>query len=167
MQRADSSTLQALLPLTPPPPAYTTPQGPGSPSFAAFQTNPPQFLHPLHLGRREGAEMASAGAESPSQQPFLASPRGILTPRLSRMSSFGATSPSEILKAGLIHSRNELVLLFSRWAGSIHAARGPMPRSGSDVGRGGAQRGGLGALLAPCLLAASSHGLPLPRCGVP
>jgi sucrose synthase len=30
------------------------------------------------------------------------------------MSSFGATTPSEILKAGLVHNRNELVLLFSR-----------------------------------------------------
>lgn len=57
----------------------------------------------------------SAGADSPSTQPFLASPRGILTPRtLTRSLSFAGGTPSEILKAGLVHSRNELVLLFSK-----------------------------------------------------
>ncbi|KAL4421973.1 hypothetical protein ABPG77_010996 [Micractinium sp. CCAP 211/92] len=57
----------------------------------------------------------SAGADSPSTQPFLASPRGTLTPRtLTRSLSFAGGTPSEILKAGLVHNRNELVLLFSK-----------------------------------------------------
>ncbi|PSC73946.1 sucrose synthase [Micractinium conductrix] len=57
----------------------------------------------------------SAGADSPSSQPFLASPRGVITPRtFTRSLSFAGGTPSEILKAGLVHSRNELVLLFSR-----------------------------------------------------
>lgn len=117
MQRADFPTLQALLPLSP------TAGG----SLAAFQSAPPQFLRPLHIGQ-PGNEM---GSDSPSVQPFLASPRGLLTPRgLSRMSSFGATTPVDIIKEGLVHNRNELVLLFSRCVGglraAIHSHGGPM-----------------------------------------
>jgi hypothetical protein len=59
--------------------------------------------------------MAATGADSPSQQPFLASPRGILTPRtLTRSLSFAGGTPSDIIKAGIQYNRNELVLLFSR-----------------------------------------------------
>jgi hypothetical protein len=54
-------------------------------------------------------------ADSPSVQPFLSSPRGVITPRtLTRSLSFSGGTPSDIIKAGLVHNRNELVLLFSR-----------------------------------------------------
>ncbi|KAL4859385.1 Sucrose synthase 3 [Chlorella vulgaris] len=51
-------------------------------------------------------------ADSPSVQPFLSSPRGVITPRtLTRSLSFSGGTPSDIIKAGLVHNRNELVLL--------------------------------------------------------
>ena len=59
--------------------------------------------------------MASYTGDSPSSQPFLASPRGTITPRtLTRSISFAGGTPTDILKSGLQHARNELVLLFSR-----------------------------------------------------
>ena len=84
-----------------------------------------------------------AGAESPSQQPFLASPRGVVTPRtLSRtISSFGGGTPCAIIESALVTNRNELVLLFSRWTGAGHIARQPAQGMARHVGR--AMQGGV------------------------
>lgn len=97
MQPLDQRTLESLLPLQPSQPCPIPP------------------LRHLHVEPIMAAS-GGAGADSPSQQPFLASPRGVLTPRtLSRtISSFAGGTPTSILEQGLVTNRNELVLLFSR-----------------------------------------------------
>ena len=57
-----------------------------------------------------------ATRESPTRQPFLGSPVG--TPRtLTRSTSYGGACPVDQFKAALVSSRNELVMLFTRWVG--------------------------------------------------
>lgn len=47
---------------------------------------------------------------------FFGSPRGQLTPRvLSRTVSMSTASPVDLIKLALVQSRNELVMLFTRW----------------------------------------------------
>ncbi|KAL6768924.1 hypothetical protein ACKKBF_B16775 [Auxenochlorella protothecoides x Auxenochlorella symbiontica] len=51
--------------------------------------------------------------ESP-QNSFLSSPRGTLTPRLSRSVSFSSYGPLDLIKNAIASSRNELVVLLTR-----------------------------------------------------
>lgn len=105
MSAADRRTLASLLPLH----ARALPS-----------------LHPPLPPRLLEERMASA--DSPSLGPFLASPRGVLgaSPRsLGRSLSFGGGGPADILKAGLVHNRNEIVMLFTRCGMSLGRATPP------------------------------------------
>lgn len=86
------------------------PKDPPSPQATAQVSGGRTYLRAQTLPSSLLASMA--GIESPSTHPFLASPRGIVSPKSFSQAGYG--SPVELLTTGLTHNRNELVLLFSR-----------------------------------------------------
>lgn len=79
----DGETLGALLPLRTVALQGSAPSTPRSPFAGGHFVLPEHPLHPLRIVQAEMPSGGSAGqgVDSPSQQPFLASPRGVLTPR--------------------------------------------------------------------------------------